>query len=168
MYTTAEAYRKWADEPRQKLATAQVESDRQATRRQLMRSLEQAAKYYTDLRALLNRRQEMHELTDVDLAYLRNCYFFIGSLLADMERYDEAIKAFTDAEARVQSDPLVLQIYVEVANCYRRMGRRVEARGALEQAKVVLNRLPPDAPFVESTNYTSAQWQKLLDQYSKW
>jgi hypothetical protein len=43
------------------------------------------------------------------------------------------------------------------------LNRPLEARGALQQAKVVLDRLPADAPFNESTNYNRREWTKLLE-----
>jgi tetratricopeptide (TPR) repeat protein len=168
LYTIAEAYRLSASEPGQRLLTSTIESDRQETRRQITGALEQAANYYAIVRSLINRRQETAQLAEWDQAILRNSYFSLGSVLFDLGRYNEAIEAYSDAEARYQNDPLVLEIFVQVANCYRRMDRIVEARGALERAKVVLKRLPADGAYLESTNYTREEWTDLLDRLSKW
>ena len=55
---------------------------------------------------------------------------------------------------------------MQIANCYRRENKLVEARGAIEQAKAILKRLPSDQDFTVSTNYTRKQWVSLLDRLS--
>ena len=50
-----------------------------------------------------------------------------------------------------------------MASCHRRLNRPAEARGTLQQAKVVLDRLPADAPFANSTNFSRREWTELLD-----
>ena len=105
---------------------------------------------------------------------LRNCYMAQGYVLSDLGRYESprhyegAIKAYSTVSTHYQNEPIVLEAFVQIAHNYRRLNRPVEARGALEQAKVVLNRLSADAPFTKTTNYERDQWTHLLDQLSVW
>ncbi len=105
---------------------------------------------------------------------LRNCYMAEGSVLSDLGRYEDpryyeqSIRAYSAVSTRYQSEPIVLEAFVQIAFCYRRINKPVEARGALEQAKVVLIRLPPDISFTTTTNYERDQWAQLLNQLSVW
>ena len=42
------------------------------------------------------------------------------------------------------------------------LGRIAEARGTLEQARVVLARMKPDANFTKTTPYSRDEWTRLL------
>jgi hypothetical protein len=51
---------------------------------------------------------------------------------------------------------------VQIAACLRRLNRAGEARGTLEQARIVLQRLRPDADFTRTTRYNRDEWTQLL------
>ena len=55
-----------------------------------------------------------------------------------------------------------LQAYVQIAACYRLLGRGAEARGTLEQARVVLARMKPETNFTKTTPYSRDEWTRLL------
>jgi len=94
---------------------------------------------------------------------LRNSLFARGSILHAMSRYDDAIRAHQTAIASFPNSPAALDAYLQIVDCYRRMQRGPEARGTLEQAKLMLNRLPQDASFESVSNYSRQEWAKLLD-----
>lgn len=94
---------------------------------------------------------------------LRNALFARGSILHAVGRYDEAVRAHQTAVAAFPNSPAALDAYLQIVDCYRRLGRRPEARGTLEQAKLMLTRLPQDAAFESVSNYTRQEWAKLLD-----
>lgn len=94
---------------------------------------------------------------------LRNALFARGSILHALGRYDESIRAHQTAIASFPNSPAALDAYLQVVDCYRRLDRKQEARGTLEQAKLMLNRLPKDAAFESVSNYTRQEWAKLLD-----
>ena len=96
-------------------------------------------------------------------AILRNCYFGRADALFDQGKYDEAIQAYSAATNRYQHDPESLEAYVQIASCHRRLGRISEARGTLEQARVVLQRIRPDADFAQTTRLARQDWVQLLD-----
>jgi tetratricopeptide (TPR) repeat protein len=72
-------------------------------------------------------------------------------VLADLGQLDTAINAYFTAANRYQHSPEAIDAYVQIAGVYRRLERPTEARRAIEQAKVVLRRLKPDADFAATT-----------------
>jgi TolA-binding protein len=167
-YLVAESYREAARVPQERLKSAEIESVRVDQMEQIQGLLEGALANYKAVLEKLNRREEESPLSEHEEAMLRNCYFAVGSVLFDMGRYIEAIKAYSNASTRYQNEPLVLEAFLQIANCHRRLGKSLEARGALEQAKVVWKRLPPKGDYTKTTNYSRDEWQKLLDLLGTW
>ncbi|OHB77397.1 MAG: hypothetical protein A2W31_05950 [Planctomycetes bacterium RBG_16_64_10] len=166
IHLIAQAYREAAKEPQQRLREAAVQTVRAASRREVGQLLEQALQYYQQVQTMLLGREEQSELTALDSAMLRNCLLARGSILFDLARYDEAIEVYSNAATRYQNEPVVLETFVQIAYCYRRQSKLVEARGAVEQAKVVLQQLPPDEDFKVTTNYSRDEWVTLLNRLS--
>ena len=81
-----------------------------------------------------------------------------------MERYAEALRAYQSAANHYVTTPEVLDAYLRIANVYQRMDRPAEARTSLEQARLALRRIPPEARFDQTTNYDRKQWGELLDR----
>ena len=81
-----------------------------------------------------------------------------------MQRFPpEARKAYSTATNRYQHEPESLEAYLQIANCHRRENRPDDARGTLELAKVVLERIGADADFNKTTRYNRDEWIVLLD-----
>ena len=165
-YTIALSYRRSAKAAREKLKSDLVESTRVARAKRIGEFLTAALDQYKQVQKGLGQRQAESELTTLEKATLENCYFAVGDILFELGRYQEAIKAYSTASNRYQKVPEVLEAYVRIANAYRRLNKPLEARGTLEQAKVVLARMKPDVPFEKSTNYTREQWSELLNRLS--
>jgi tetratricopeptide (TPR) repeat protein len=161
-YWIAEAYRHSALAPRRKLAVTNIETSRLALNRQITQELDAALDEYQKLVAELSDEQSLARRTPVELALLRNCYFGRADALFDLRRYDEAIQAYSAATNRYQNEPESLEAYVQIAACYRRLARPNEARGTLEQARVVLQRIRSDADFHRTTRLGRQQWDELL------
>lgn len=162
-YHIAESHRHTAKLPRKRLPTVTIDLTRKRLNAEINQELNAAEAGYSKLIQVLNTRHEENELSDVERLILRNCYFARADALYDMESYDEAIKAYSTATNRYQHEPESLEAYVQIANCHRRRNRPGEARGTLEQAKVVLNRIAPGANFTQTTRYDRKQWAELLD-----
>ena len=162
-YLVAEAYRQVAKVPQEKLLTDTIETARLAHIKQIQHALESAIAHYEQVQVALNRRMEKAELGAIESATLRNSYFAVGAAQFAMGRYEEAIRAYSIATNRYQHAPEVLEAFVQIATCYRRLDKPIEARGAVQQAKVVLGRIKSDANFAEGTNYTRAEWANLLE-----
>src|SRR5205085_6096340 len=162
----SQAYRKLGEDPQHKLESATVSTAKAALRKQLQSALELAVAHNRQLQELLTKRQEQRDLTPLEKSTLRNSYFAQGSALFDLQRYDEAIKAYSTATNRYQHDPEVLEAFMQIANSYRRLGKLAEARGTLQQAKVVLQRLDKESKFEVATNQDRRQWTELLDWWA--
>jgi TolA-binding protein len=161
-YLLADAYRQSSKWPRKKLKTISIESTRAALARQSQLDLEAAVAEYDQLIARLEESQDASANVPLDKQILRNSYFSKADALFDLGRYDDAIKAYSAASNRYQSEPEALGAYMQIAACYRLQHKQAEARGTLQQAQAVLQRIKPDANFARATPYNREQWQQLL------
>ena len=162
-YQLAEAQRKGTRYLLKRRAAETIESDRVIWRRQIRNRLETAIDGYVKLQELLNVKQEAQQLSYTESMILRNSYFARADSLFDLEQYAEAIAAYSSVSNRYQNEPIALEAFVQMASCYHLMGQLDDARGTLEQAKVVLRRIPPDANFLATTRYRREEWSDLLD-----
>ena len=71
--------------------------------------------------------------------------------------------AYNSAANRYSSDPQVLLAYLQMANCYDRLGDNGEAVSMLVQAKVILKQLPDEAFKSGNTNFSRKEWSEWLD-----
>ena len=166
-YLIAEAHRRSAKLPQRKIVDVTIETTRITLGRQLQQQLSEALAQYDELQRLLNqRRQQKTELSPLETAILRNCYFARGALLFDMERYEESIAAYREAVGEHMHRPESLEAFMQIASCYQRLKEPLEARATIARAKVVLQRVPPDASFNETTRYTRQEWAGVLDLLS--
>lgn len=162
-YLIAEEFRRAAKIPQESALADTIETARVSHLKQVQQYLTAAVTHYEEAQRLLNRQQERTELTPLEKAILRNSYFAVGMAMVDLGRYEDAIRAYSTATNRYQHAPEVLEAFVQIAGCYRRLNRPLEARGTVRQAKVVLNRLPEQAPYQQATNFSRKQWTEMLD-----
>ena len=162
-YLAAESYRRSALAVQQQATQEATAEGRLARRREWTQLLEDGLeRFEQELNAMINR-QDQRALSALEETILRNCYFARGAVLFELGRYPEAIQAYASATNRYQQTPEVLDAYVQIAACYRRLGQEIDARSTLEQAKYTLKHLPDDANFDETTNYSRDEWVRLLD-----
>ena len=166
-YHLAQAYRRAAILPARQIALEKIDTVRADLRKQQRESLTSALNEFRELQFLLNEKRERSGLTPLESDMLRNTYFTQGEGLFDLGEYEEAIKAYSTATSRYQQSPESLEAYVQVFMCYLRLGMPLEARGTVEQAKVVLTRIPEDRSFQASTRYSRDEWGAVLDGLSK-
>ncbi|QDT00061.1 tetratricopeptide repeat protein [Adhaeretor mobilis] len=167
MYTIARAHHRDSEKPQKRLAAANTESERQQSRKQLTSDLEKAHRAYVEVQRLITL-EGYGDSDPLHRTLLRNCYMMQGSVLFDLNRFEEARQAYANVSTLYQNEPFVLESFVKIANCFRRLNEPTKARGTLLQAKQVLERLPADADFRVATNFTRQQWGLILDQMSKW
>ena len=161
-YRIAEAHRHSAKLPRKRLASVTIETSKASLVRQMQDHLQAAIDGYNALiTQLADQQDSQHWPTEAGI--LRNCYFGRADALFDQGKYEEAIGAYSAATNRYQHEPESLEAYVQIASCHRRLGRISEARGTLEQARVVLQRINPDAHFAQTTRLARQDWVYLLD-----
>ncbi len=161
-YRIAEAYRHSAKLPRKRRAVVTIAASQAALTRQMTEYLDAAIEGYNGLITRLAEQQDSQHSPN-EAAILRNCYFGRADALFDLEKYEDAIQAYSAATNRYQHDPESLEAYVQIASCHRRLGKVSEARGTLEQARVVLQRIRSDANFARTTRLARQDWIPLLD-----
>lgn len=159
-YFLAEAHRMASRVPRERLASATIESTRHGLADEMRRQLLAAIEHYAALQTRLNER---HRPTLSEQRMLRNCYFAQGGAWFDLGEYRKAIDAYSTATNLYQNDPAALEAYVQIANCYRRLSRPFDARAMVEQAKTVLKNMPQGAKFDATTRFSREEWTRLLD-----
>jgi tetratricopeptide (TPR) repeat protein len=166
-YFLAEAHRQAARWPRKRLDTTAIEATRGALTRDMQAELTAALAHYTFLIEKLSAEGDGSSGGEVERGILRNSYFARADVLFDQGKFDEARDAYSAATSRYQHEPVALEAYVQIAACYRRLGRSAEARGTLEQARVVLTRMKPETDFIKSTPYNREEWTLLLTWLSE-
>jgi tetratricopeptide (TPR) repeat protein len=164
LYLVAEAYLRQARGIGESLPQALVENTRLLRTRQMNESLHEALATFKKLRDTLNHAQETTELPESQKMLLRNVYFALGDVQFELGQYEEAIKAYQSAINRYQGVPAALEAYSQIIHAQRRLNRAADVHSTAEQAKLLLRRLKPDAPFAETTNRTRQQWQEFFEK----
>ena len=159
-YLMGEAHRLAAAEPIERYENAQTVNEREKYQELARDHLESALGHYESV------QREITLLDNPDAPerlMLRNCYMLRGTVLFQLERYEEAIKSFSSVSTIYQNQPFVLETLVQISHCWRRLQDPIRARGAIEQAGLLLARLPQDADFATSTNLSRKEWAELLN-----
>jgi tetratricopeptide (TPR) repeat protein len=162
-YVIAESFRAQARFAREKLQRAKIETARLEHSRELNRLLTAAIVEYEQVQDILTQRRERSQLTSSEQAILRNCYFARGAAFHELGRITDAINAYSAATNRYHNEPEVLDAFLQLVQLYRQLNKPDEAKGVIQQAKVVLGRIRPDADFKQTTNQTREEWQRTLE-----
>jgi tetratricopeptide (TPR) repeat protein len=166
-YTIARCFHNSSQAPAKRLREAKTENERQSARQELTEKLNQAHEHYQDVQRTITLRG--HGSGDpLERSLLRNCYLMQGSVLFELRRFEEALQAYGSVITSYQNDPIALESFVQIANCWRRLDQPVKARVTVDQAKMVLKGLPENTNFLATTNFNRQQWELLLNQMSNW
>ncbi|MEM9658907.1 MAG: tetratricopeptide repeat protein, partial [Planctomycetota bacterium] len=160
-YTIARSHHNASAEPARRLREAKTENERQKNRSQLEHYLTRAHDTYVDVQ----RRLALNGLSEGNTLHhtlLRNCYMMQGSVLFELRQFEKARQAFANVVTYYQHEPFVLEAFVQIANCSRRLDDPVKAKANIAQAMLKLKELPTDADYRVSTNFTRQQWGLLL------
>jgi tetratricopeptide (TPR) repeat protein len=167
-YVLGESYRGWAEEMLERARTAKTATERERNDQVAKERLHTALGQFVDVqRAITLNAQDAHG-DPLMAAMRRNCYMLAGAVLFDLGRHNDAINMYSNVSSLLPNDPFVLETFVQIANCWRRLGRGDNARGAIQQAQIALDRLPPDADFSTSTPLNREEWRLLLGSMSRW
>jgi tetratricopeptide (TPR) repeat protein len=167
-YVIGESYRRWAQGPLDDSRKASTSGERDKSLQLASQRLNAALHQFEDVqRAITLRSHDIH--TDPLMGtMLRNCYMLEGAVLFDLGRYKEAIEAYSNVSSLYPDEPFVLETFVQIANCWRRLDRRDNARGAIRQAQIALERLPAKSDFASTTPLNRDEWGMLLANMTKW
>jgi len=162
-YLVADGHRLLARLPRERLNIVTVQTTRLSLVKHMRDDLQAAVDGFADLQEELVRLQEETPLTAPQEMLLRNAYFGRAAALFELEQFEEASEAYADAASRYQQYPEALDALVQLAACYQRLARPAEARGALEQARIVWQQLPTEVAWQSTTPFDRDEWQRRLD-----
>lgn len=162
-YLLAKSLQHRADGPRRRLKKSETENARLELRRVMNVLLRQAIQEFRTLQSNLLEIGENDRLGELGQQLLLDCYFEIAHTYFALEQYEEAIVSYSSAANRYPKNAQVLVAYVQMTNCYDKLGKPAEARSMLEQAKVILKQMPDEVFDPKATNMTREQWGKWLD-----
>jgi tetratricopeptide (TPR) repeat protein len=167
-YLIGESYRRWAQELLDRTPQIRTESERNKNQQISSERLSTALSHFEEVQRTITLKT--HDIHSDPLmgAMLRNCYMLEGTVLFDLSRYKEAIEAFSNVASLYPDEPFVLETFVQIASCWRRLNQNDKARGSIQQAQIALDRLPPDADFAEATSLNRDEWRRLLTDMSSW
>jgi tetratricopeptide (TPR) repeat protein len=172
-YVVGESYRLWAKDFADKISQARTASEREKSLAAATERMNTALAHFEDVqRAITLKTHDIHSEPLLG-AMLRNCYMLEGTVLFDLGKYDpakykEAIEAYSNVASLYPDEPFVLETFVQIANCWRRLSENEKARGSIRQAQIVLNRLPADADFASATALNREEWRMMLADMSTW
>jgi tetratricopeptide (TPR) repeat protein len=167
-YVIGEAYRRWADEPRTRLASARTTSEREKFEQLVAERLGQALVQFKAVQSTITLKIENVQDDAPYAAMRRNCYMLEGACLFDLGQYQQAIEAYQNVSSLYPNEPFVLETFVQIANCWQRLDRAENAHGAIKQAQLTLEQMPGDADFAATTAFSRQEWQMLLNNMSQW
>ncbi len=167
-YIIGESYRRWAQDLLQEAQGSATSNEHDKTLQEATRRLNTALNHFENVQRTITLKT--HDIHGDPLmgAMLRNCYMLEGAVLFDLGRYKEAIEAYSNVSSLYPDEPFVLETFVQIANCWRRLNKHDNARGAVQQAQIALERLPKNSDFASTTVLNRDEWRILLANMSKW
>jgi len=167
MYELAIAYQHSADLYRWARADALNENARIEATEALSERLTISHSYYQKAIEAFENLREDQKLTELGQGLLRNSYFSTGDVLVLLEKYQDAIEAYTKAANRYPRQSDTLQAYVQVATCYEKLLKPAEAQSMIEQAKVILRDMPTEIFDAPSSQMSKTEWERRLQWFSE-
>jgi tetratricopeptide (TPR) repeat protein len=162
-FLLAKSLRDRAMLPRFQLKRAETDNARKELKAKIQGLLTEAQ---TQLEALLDSLQMGESagmLEPLEQRMFRDAYFERAHNLFALEKYDRAIEAYTNAANRYAEDPSVLLAYIQMANCYDRLGKPLDARGVAIQAMLIHKNMTEKAFTRDKTLMTRDEWRTWLE-----
>jgi len=171
-YQMARAYQLAAQLPQKIIQFSQSlsETSKRALTQERNQLLERSAEEYGALSQSILTRTETTASQSLEPSILRNAYFGQADVISELGRYQEAIETYRAVAAYYSNRPEALEALVQVADCFRKMGRQEDAQKTIRQAELVLHRIPTDrdASFVTTTRGDRNHWEKTLGRLKDW
>lgn len=162
-YLLAKSLQSSAAEIREKLTDSMPVNARKELFLELSRTLNRAGDEYRALQQTLQALLVTGMLDDYGQEMYRTTFLAIPETQFEQERYADALVGFRTVTSRFADHVSSLPAYVQMSRCYSRLEKPDEARRQLEQARVVLGRLPDEAFGSPSTGQTREQWREWIE-----
>ena len=164
LYCLAECYRRRNRWHEKQIEATTVSSQRVRIGEIIRRDDERAIQLFEQLEERLQELREQEPLNQIQERLLRNSYFVRGQLYYRLNQFEAAIQMYRTVSNMVIQEPAVLEAYVQIASCYRRLNRNDEATRVVNQAKIILrDRIPANADFEATTRFPRERWVLMLD-----
>ncbi len=161
-YYLAKACQRSAELQQTKMKAAETENARNQFFSQMKQLLDQSNSNYERLKMELLLASDEGRIDDLGREFLRNCYFEIPNNFFNFQDYHGAVIRYREAAGRYQDHPDALRAMVQEANCYDRLNRPLDARGALAQAKFILEQIPDQHFQGPDVAMSKEQWRDWL------
>ncbi|MGE3315591.1 MAG: tetratricopeptide repeat protein [Planctomycetaceae bacterium] len=159
----AKALQHAAELPRFKLRKAETENARNELVVAMHTRLREAHDQFERLQNQLIEADKADMLDELSQKILRDCYFERAHTLFGLDELEKAIAAYTSAANRYPEDPQVLLAYLQLANCYAKMGKTGDARGAAIQALLIFKNMPEKVFQAGGSNISFDEWKNWLE-----
>ncbi len=169
-YLSAKAHVMAAQWPRVESESTEIlDAARRSLRVKADKSLKTALDGFVFLRKHLSETEEEHRLSEREQAMLRNCLMAEADTLREMNDLEKAADAYRTVSLRYMNEPPALEAILGQSRCMKELGRYREADALIQQAEIVLQRIPSewDDEFENVTRYDRAGWEKLLTWMNK-
>jgi tetratricopeptide (TPR) repeat protein len=122
------------------------------------------------------RNRSQDSLADLDRQYVKLSHFYRADSIydrsyladpSDMQPYVQALQRYDEAAWLYQYDSVAMSAYVQIVNCYLRMGNIHEARKALRRAGWALRNIPDDRFDPALPGGGREYWEKYLSWLEK-
>lgn len=162
-FLLAKALRDRAALPGYQLKRAETDNARKELKTKIQSLLSDAESQLEALIDMLQGREMAGLLDPLELRMIRDAYFERGHNLYALGKYERAIEAYTNAANRNAEDPCVLLAYIQMANCYDRLGKPIDARGVAIQAMLIHKNMSEKAFTRDKTLMTRDEWRTWLE-----
>ncbi|MBL8853788.1 MAG: tetratricopeptide repeat protein [Planctomycetaceae bacterium] len=164
LYCLAESYRRRNRWHEKQIESTTISSQRVRIGEIVRRDDERAIQLLGQLEEQLQELREREPLSQIQERLLRNSYFVRGQLYYRLGQFESSIQMYRTVSNKVIQEPEVLEAYVQIASCYRRLNRNDEATRVVNQAKIILrDRIPANADFEATTRFPRERWVLMLD-----
>jgi tetratricopeptide (TPR) repeat protein len=162
-FLLAKALRDRAVLPGLKLKKAETDNARKELRAEIQRQLNEAQDQLEILIESLQAKETAGLLDLLGQRMLRDAYFERAHNLYAMDKFERAIEAYTSAANRYVEDPNVVLAYIQMANCYDRLGKPIDARGVAIQAMLIHKNLSEKSFTQDKTLMNRDEWRTWLE-----
>lgn len=169
-FQLADAYRKSAARILQDLADGRNVTQKDNLRLMYLNRLQRAGELFQRVIARYEHRPA-DRLSDIDRLYAKLSHLYAADAVYDlsqvadppsMEPYARALEMYEKAAWSFQHDPIAMSAYVQVINCYLRMGKVSQAWMALQRARWALRNIPTEQFQLTSPEMDYAYWDSFL------
>ncbi len=162
-FLLAKALRDRAVLPRLRLKKAETDNARKELQAEIRRQLNEAQNQLEILIESLQAKESAGLLDLLGQRMLRDAYFERAHNLYAMDKFERAIEAYTSAANRYVEDPNVVLAYIQMANCYDRLGKPLDARGVAIQAMLIHKNLSEKIFTQDKTLMNRDEWRTWLE-----